>query len=306
MSSSSSFNGHGAKYWYEQYIALQKQACLLSPPHDGHDAAYWHTRYADSRKAYDQNYALYQAKISDLRTEVEDLRAKLAQQPGTAVLYKGYDAEYWWNMYQVAKDDASYFKEDAAKNYQRYTQGKETPQDSEAPSAPSSLPSKNLALVEGHDAVYWHDQYIESNWRSDVANRACDDLTAHSSDLESKIQQLQNENQLLNQKINSLTPKKPHFLLQLLKGVVGIWLVSFYLLFWLLIALFSDGYIKLSLLLLAFLLVGFILYHFESKLENWFSSLTLASRYTLDLVLVILVFAALLVILFLRYGFVPV
>jgi hypothetical protein len=91
MSSSSSFNGHGAKYWYEQYIALQKQACLLSPPHDGHDAAYWHTRYADSRKAYDQNYALYQAKISDLRTEVEDLRAKLAQQPGTAVLYKGYD-----------------------------------------------------------------------------------------------------------------------------------------------------------------------------------------------------------------------
>jgi hypothetical protein len=39
-------------------------------------------------------------------------------------------------MYQVAKDDASYFKEDAAKNYLLYTQGKEAAPDSEPAASP--------------------------------------------------------------------------------------------------------------------------------------------------------------------------
>lgn len=74
--SSSSYLGHGAKYWADRYFESQTQTRMP----DNSSAIEWRDKYLSLEK----NCALYQSTIADLRTEVADLRQKLLpnQRPG--------------------------------------------------------------------------------------------------------------------------------------------------------------------------------------------------------------------------------
>lgn len=95
--SSSSYLGHGAKYWADRYFELQTQTRLP----DDYSAIEWRDKYLNLEKSF----SLYQSQIADLRTEVANLREKsfLKAEPD---LYKGHTAEYWFNEY-IATDKQS-------------------------------------------------------------------------------------------------------------------------------------------------------------------------------------------------------
>lgn len=86
--SSSSYLGHGAKYWADRYFELQTQTRMP----DNSSAIEWRDKYLSLEK----NCALYQSTIADLRTEVADLRQK-APSKSEAGLFEGHTAEYWYN-----------------------------------------------------------------------------------------------------------------------------------------------------------------------------------------------------------------
>ena len=89
--SSSSYLGHGAKYWADRYFELQTQTRLP----DDYSAIEWRDKYLNLEKSF----SLYQSQIADLRTEVANLREKsfLKAEPD---LYKGHTAEYWFSETQ--------------------------------------------------------------------------------------------------------------------------------------------------------------------------------------------------------------
>lgn len=93
--SSSSYLGHGAKYWADHYFELQTQTRMP----DDSNAIEWREKYLGLEKSC----SLYQSKIADLRTEVEYLRQKAPPEPE---LYEGHNAEYWYKQYfsQLAKN----------------------------------------------------------------------------------------------------------------------------------------------------------------------------------------------------------
>ena len=66
--SSSSYLGHGAKYWADKYYELQTQTRLP----DDSSILKWKDRCLNLEKSC----SLYQSKIEDLRAEIADLREK--------------------------------------------------------------------------------------------------------------------------------------------------------------------------------------------------------------------------------------
>ena len=80
--SSSSYLGHGAKYWADRYFELQTQTRMP----DDSSAIEWQEKYLNLEKSC----SLYQSKIADLRTEVEYLRTKV---PSESTPYKKHPVE---------------------------------------------------------------------------------------------------------------------------------------------------------------------------------------------------------------------
>lgn len=89
--SSSSYLGHGAKYWAEKYFEQQTQTRIP----DNSSAIEWRDKYLSLEKSC----SLYQSTIADLRTEVADLREK-AQCESKPEIFQGQTAEYWYNAYK--------------------------------------------------------------------------------------------------------------------------------------------------------------------------------------------------------------
>lgn len=154
--SSSSYLGHGAKYWAEKYFEQQTQTRMP----DDSSAIEWRDKYLSLEKSC----SLYQAKIADLRTEVADLREKNPPKPEIsrvaywhvvdqlreksdkyddavaqledlrktldAASYQGHNIVYWYNCAQDNRIDAIALK--------------------------SALQESQAASVfNGHDAKYW-------------------------------------------------------------------------------------------------------------------------------------------------------
>ena len=134
--SSSSYLGHGAKYWANLYFELQTQTRMP----DDSSAIEWREKYLGLEKSC----ALYQSKIADLRTEVEDLRQKTPPEPE---LYEGHNAEYWFNEYQNAKNEIlrkeKVLQGSLQKNWDLISQ----------------IKNQSDSSYEGHSAKYWYDQF---------------------------------------------------------------------------------------------------------------------------------------------------
>lgn len=146
---------------------------------DDYSAIEWRDKYLNLEKSC----TLYQAKIADLRTEVEDLRQKASSEPEPE-LFEGHTVEYWFNEYlradrllkekesdhnQCALEEVGssitnpvQFKGHTAEEWARFY-------ESEAlknANLSSQLRSANIHLaaclesteIGGHDAVYWSGQ----------------------------------------------------------------------------------------------------------------------------------------------------
>lgn len=87
-----SYLGHGAKYWADRYYESQAQTHLPEA------SAY--AELLEKHHALEDSCASYQAKIADLRVEVEYLqnRKVLNHDPRPELLH-GHTIEYWFNAY---------------------------------------------------------------------------------------------------------------------------------------------------------------------------------------------------------------
>ena len=137
--SSSSYLGHGAKYWADRYFELQTQTRMP----DDFSNLEWRNKYLNLEKSC----ALYQSQIADLRTEVADLREKSPLKSGPE-LYEGHTAEYWFSetnkiykFYYQALDELKE-KEDKYDNILDQLNDLER--------------NLSAASYEGHDIVYWY------------------------------------------------------------------------------------------------------------------------------------------------------
>ena len=166
-----SYLGHGAKYWADRYFESQTQTQMP----DDYSAIEWRDKYLNLEKSC----ALYQAKIADLRTEVEDLRQKASSEPEPE-LFEGHTVEYWFNEYlrtdRLLKEKESdynqrvleevdgsitspvQFKGHTAEEWARFYESEEIKNTNLS----SQLRSANIHLaacidsaeIGGHDAVY--------------------------------------------------------------------------------------------------------------------------------------------------------
>ena len=166
--SSSSYLGHGAKYWAEKYFEQQTQTRMP----DDSSAIEWRDKYLSLEKSC----SLYQAKIADLRTEVADLREK-AQCESKPEIFQGQTAEYWYNAYknsEVAYSKLSFEKlesrlqEDTPTRYKGSTAKEWANICDNANAQIASLQKELLSSkthiaamndtyeIHGHDALYWY------------------------------------------------------------------------------------------------------------------------------------------------------
>lgn len=166
--SSSSYLGHGAKYWAEKYFEQQTQTRMP----DDSSAIEWRDKYLSLEKSC----SLYQAKIADLRTEVADLREK-AQCESKPEIFQGRTAEYWYNAYknsEVAYSKLSFEKlesrlqEDTPTRYKGSTAKEWANICDNANAQIASLQKELLSSkthiaamndtyeIHGHDALYWY------------------------------------------------------------------------------------------------------------------------------------------------------
>ncbi len=134
--SSSSYLGHGTKYWADRYFELQTQTRMP----DDSSAIEWREKYLSLEKSC----ALYQSKIADLRTEAEDLHQKSTSDID---LFDGRGAEYWHGEYVKAENEIirkeKVIKSSLEKNWELITQIQKQPDPN----------------YEGHSAKYWYDQF---------------------------------------------------------------------------------------------------------------------------------------------------
>lgn len=166
--SSSSYLGHGAKYWAEKYFEQQTQTRMP----DDSSAIEWRDKYLSLEKSC----SLYQAKIADLRTEVADLREK-AQCKSSPEIFQGQTAEYWYTAYknsEIAYSKLSFEKlenrlsEDTPLRYKGST-AKEWASAYDSANAQIAILQKELLSskthiaamnetceIHGHDALYWY------------------------------------------------------------------------------------------------------------------------------------------------------
>ena len=166
--SSSSYLGHGAKYWAEKYFEQQMQTRIP----DNSSAIEWRDKYLSLEKSC----SLYQSTIADLRTEVADLREK-AQCESKPEIFQGQTAEYWYNAYknsEVAYSKLSFKKlesrlqEDTPTRYKGSTAKEWANICDNANSQIASLQKELLSSkthiaamndtyeIHGHDALYWY------------------------------------------------------------------------------------------------------------------------------------------------------
>lgn len=166
--SSSSYLGHGAKYWAEKYFEQQTQTRIP----DNSSAIEWRDKYLSLEKSC----SLYQSTIADLRTEVADLREK-AQCESKPEIFQGQTAEYWYNAYknsEVAYSKLSFKKlesrlqEDTPTRYKGSTAKEWANICDNANAQIASLQKELLSSkthiaamndtyeVHGHDALYWY------------------------------------------------------------------------------------------------------------------------------------------------------
>lgn len=139
--SSSSYLGHGAKYWADKYYELQTQTRLPDDPAD----LSWREKYL----ALEKECAHYQATLSDMRIEIEDLRSKSA----SYVPVSDHEAEKWrnayWKLYDTLKQKENQCNaltsEKAALSHQLQTQTISSPE-----------------LYNGHPAEWWYDLYQDA------------------------------------------------------------------------------------------------------------------------------------------------
>nr|DAI72155.1 MAG TPA: Essential protein Yae1, N terminal [Caudoviricetes sp.] len=166
--SSSSYLGHGAKYWAEKYFEQQTQTRIP----DNSSAIEWRDKYLSLEKSC----SLYQSTIADLRTEVADLREK-AQCESKPEIFQGQTAEYWYNAYknsEVAYSKLSFKKlesrlqEDTPTRYKGSTAKEWANICDNANAQIASLQKELLSSkthiaamndtyeIHGHDALYWY------------------------------------------------------------------------------------------------------------------------------------------------------
>lgn len=174
-----SYLGHGAKYWADRYFESQSQTRMP----DDYSSIEWRDKYLNLEKSC----ALYQAKIADLRTEVEDLRQKSSSEPEPE-LFEGHTVEYWFNEYlradwllkekesdynQCALEEAGssitnpvQFKGHTAEEWARFYESealKNANLSSQLRSASIHLAAcLDSTEIGGHDAVYWSGQADKS------------------------------------------------------------------------------------------------------------------------------------------------
>ena len=193
---SSSYLGHGAKYWADRYFEQHTQTRLPDDPAD----LSWREKYLALEKECEH----YQATLSEMRVEIEYLRS---QQPTSIVadpdlqrkaekwklgytrlaaalkekekqydalsaekqrlechlqereLYRGKTAEQWAELY---------FSEQ--RNYQKATSDLQE-SDSEIQTLNSTIANYHkFNEVDGHDATYWHHRYTTSQKEAFKAN----------------------------------------------------------------------------------------------------------------------------------------
>ena len=166
--SSSSYLGHGAKYWAEKYFEQQTQTRIP----DNSSAIEWRDKYL----CLEKSCSLYQSTIADLRTEVADLREK-AQCESKPEIFQGQTAEYWYNAYknsEVAYSKLSFKKlesrlqEDTPTRYKGSTAKEWANICDNANAQIASLQKELLSSkthiaamndtyeIHGHDALYWY------------------------------------------------------------------------------------------------------------------------------------------------------
>lgn len=166
--SSSSYLGHGAKYWAEKYFEQQTQTRIP----DNSSAIEWRDKYLSLEKSC----SLYQSTIADLRTEVADLREK-AQCESKPEIFQGQTAEYWYNAYknsEVSYSKLSFKKlesrlqEDTPTRYKGSTAKEWANICDNANAQIASLQKELLSSkthiaamndtyeIHGHDALYWY------------------------------------------------------------------------------------------------------------------------------------------------------
>lgn len=121
--SSSSYLGHGAKYWAEKYFEQQTQTHMS----DDSSAIEWRDKYLSLEKSC----SLYQAKIADLRTEVADLREKKTRKSEIS------SAAYWHVIDQLREKSDKY--DDAVAQLEDLNK------------------SLDAASYQGHNVVYWYN-----------------------------------------------------------------------------------------------------------------------------------------------------
>ena len=172
--SSSSYLGHGAKYWAEKYFELQTQTRMS----DDSSAIEWRDKYLNLEKSC----SLYQAKIADLRTEVADLREKNPPKPEPKT-FQGKTAEDWYRAYKeseiaysklsvenlksrLEEDTPTHYKGSTAKEWAAMCNSIES-KNSELQRSIRSLNTHIAAMnevcqIDGHDALYWNSRAIDS------------------------------------------------------------------------------------------------------------------------------------------------
>lgn len=131
--SSSSYLGHGAKYWANLYFELQTQTRMP----DDSSSIEWREKYLSLEK----DCATYQATLADLRTEVEYLRQKSTKNTS---LSEGQDATYWHSEYLKTKNEISRKEEVLQSSLQK---------NRELTSQIRNQP----VLYKNHDAEYWYN-----------------------------------------------------------------------------------------------------------------------------------------------------
>lgn len=176
-----SYLGHGAKYWADRYYESQAQTHLPEA-----------SAYAELLEKYhvlENSCSSYQAKIADLRIEVEYLqnRKVLSYDPSSELL-QGHTIEYWFNAYlrsdRALKDSSAQNAKLIAENndlkdqqHADLYQGKSAKewyeafekatsdylQEQEQSNALSQRVKalSNLTLYEGQDPSFWHDGYVD-------------------------------------------------------------------------------------------------------------------------------------------------
>lgn len=161
--SSSSYLGHGAKYWADRYFELQTKT--RTP--DDFSNLEWRDKYLNLEKSC----ALYQSQIADLRTEVADLREKASLNPEPE-LYEGHTAEYWFS--ETKKVYGFYYQvlDELKEKEDKYDSVLDQLNDLEA----------NLSAVsyEGHDIVYWYTCAQKSRISAEALRSALKKLDASS------------------------------------------------------------------------------------------------------------------------------